>query len=158
MSMPQSAEPRAKRDVRSTLIEPFKQIKFGLYVIAMSLAFVFLTSGMFLYAFSEQYKHVMSIFNITDMAAQMELITNDIFYRNARLIGGFFAIFLAFELWVIFRLTHRYYGPLVSIERFVDQITQGDFTKRVLIRKKDELHRLVEKLNTMADALENKKR
>jgi len=157
MNQISSLEARAKRDVRSTLIEPFKQIKFGLYVIALSVIFVTITSGMFIYAFKDQYQHVMSIFNITDTASQMELVTNDIFYRNARMIGGFFIFFILFELWIVFRLTHRYYGPLVSIERFVEQITQGDYSKRVLIRKKDELHRLVDKLNLMADTLEKRK-
>jgi signal transduction histidine kinase len=53
-------------------------------------------------------------------------------------------------------LTHRYYGPLVSIERFVDDMTQGRYGQRVKIRQKDELQRLTDKLNDMASALEKR--
>ena len=78
---------RAKREVKSTLIEPFRQIKFGAYVISASVAFVLVVAVMFVLAFYEQYQHVMSLFNITDVKDQMELVTNDIFYRNAIAIG-----------------------------------------------------------------------
>ena len=148
--------PRSRRDFGSLLVEPFRQIKFGLYVIVLSVIFVVMTSGMFLYAFHQQYSHVMSIFNIADMSSQMELITNDIFLKNVQIIGIFFVLFIGVELWVVFWLTHRYYGPLVSIERFVEQVTAGQYDRRVIIRRKDELHRLVKKLNDMANALEKR--
>ncbi len=147
---------RKQRDIRTIVIEPFKQIKFGIYVISMTLVFVVFTSLMFLWAFREQYQHVMNIFNVAEMGAQMELITNDIFARNIKIIGSFFVLFTLLEFWIVFKLTHRYYGPLVSIERFVEEMTVGDYSKRVIIRRHDELHRLTGKLNAMAEALEHR--
>jgi len=147
---------RAKRDVKSTLIEPFKQIKFGVYVISLSVVFVLLTSALFLFAFYEQYQHLMGIFNITDMKSQLELVTNDIFYTNVIRIGILFAGFIVLMFVVVFRLTHRYYGPLVSIERFVEEMSTGQYGKRVKIRKGDELQRLCDKLNGMAESLEKR--
>ncbi len=147
---------RAKRDARSTLIEPFSQIKFGLYVIGASVAFVICVAAMFIYAFAKQYEHLMTLFNVTDVKDQMELVTNDIFYQNAikialLLIGYVLGMFI-----LVFKLTHRYYGPLVSIERFVDEMTQGRYGQRVKIRQSDELQRLTTKLNEMAAELENR--
>jgi HAMP domain-containing protein len=147
---------RAKRATRSTLIEPFNQIKFGIYVISASVAFVIMIGLMFIYTFYQQYQHLMGIFNITDAKDQLELVTNDIFYRNAikiliLLVGYILGMFV-----LVFKLTHRYYGPLVSIERFVDEITLGKYKQRVKIRQKDELQRLTSRLNTMADALEKR--
>lgn len=147
---------RANRHYKSTLIEPFKQIKFGVYVIGISIGFVIATSAMFLFAFYQQYQHLMGIFNITDMKTQMELVTNDIFYANVARIAALFVGFIVLMFWVVFKLTHRYYGPLVSIERFVDEITEGDYARRVKIRKGDELQRLTDKLNRMATALESR--
>lgn len=149
---------RARRDFKSTLIEPFKQIKFGVYVIGLSLAFVLATSALVTLAFTQQYQHLMGIFNIIDTKSQMELITNDIFEKNAIRIALLFVAFMGLMLFVVFKLTHRYYGPLVSIERFVEEITDGQYNRRVKIRKGDELQRLVDKLNQMAATLESKHR
>lgn len=147
---------RANRDVKNTLIEPFKQIKFGIYVIGFAIAFVIATTVVFLLAFYSQYQHLMSIFNITDAKAQMELVTNDIFYSNIIRIAFVFVIFIGLNFLMVFKLTHRYYGPLVSIERFVDEMTAGQYSRRVKIRKGDELQRLTDKLNEMASALERR--
>ena len=147
---------RAKRDVRSTLIEPFSQIKFGIYVIGASTAFVIIIGAMFLYTFYQQYQHLMGIFNITDVKDQMELVTNDIFYQNAIKIGLMLVGFVVGMFYLVFHLTHRYYGPLVSIERFVDEISAGKYGHKVKIRQKDELQRLANRLNDMSDALKKR--
>lgn len=147
---------RPRRSLRSTVIEPFKQIKFGLYVMGISVAFVAVCAFMFVQAFTEQYKHVMSIFSVVDPKLKWELVTNDVFYTNAIRIGAIFAVFMVSLFALVFRLTHRYYGPLVSIERFVDDFAAGNYRKRCKIREKDELHSLVNKLNAMADAIEKR--
>ena len=147
---------RAKRDIRSTLIEPFSQIKFGIYVIGVSIAFVVVIGGTFVYAFHQQYEHLMSIFNITDAKDQLELVTNDIFYRNAIKIAVLLVGYVIGMFVLVFKLTHRYYGPLVSIERFIDEIAKGKYKNRVKIRQKDELQRLADRLNDMATSLEKR--
>lgn len=153
---PESPDSRPRRNLRSMVIEPFKQIRFGLYVIGISLAFVAICAYMFVTAFTEQYQHVMGIFNVVDPKLKWELVTNDVFYTNAVRIGGLFVTFIVIVFAVVFRLTHRYYGPLVSIERFVDDIARGDYSRRCKIREKDELHGLVAKLNNMAEELERR--
>ncbi|MCX6106511.1 MAG: hypothetical protein NTY08_11845 [Proteobacteria bacterium] len=153
---PTSDFERARRSLRSTVIEPFKQIKFGLYVIGISIAFVGVCAFMFVLAFNEQYNHVMGIFHVVDPNLQWELVTNDVFYTNAVRVGAILALFIVVMFTVVFRLTHRYYGPVVSIERFVDQLTQGDYQVRCKIREKDELQSLVAKLNVMAEAIEKR--
>jgi len=153
---PTSDFERARRSLRSTVIEPFKQIKFGLYVIGISIAFVGVCAFMFVLAFNEQYNHVMGIFHVVDPNLQWELVTNDVFYTNAVRVGAILALFIVVMFTVVFRLTHRYYGPVVSIERFVDQLTQGDYQVRCKIREKDELQSLVAKLNVMAESIEKR--
>ena len=147
---------RPRRNLKTMLIDPFKQIKFGLYVFGISVAFVGICAYMFVTAFTEQYQHVMGIFNVVDPNLKWELVTNDVFMTNAIRIGGLFVLFIATLFFVVFRLTHRYYGPLVSIERFIDQFGNGEYHKRCKIREKDELHGLVGKLNAMADLIEKR--
>ena len=142
------------RTFTSVVIEPFKQMKFGIYVIAASVAFVIMAAALFVLAFSEQYQHVMSIFSVVDPNMKWELITNDVFYQNAWRLGILLVSYIGVMFGIVFRLTHRYYGPLVSIERFVDHVTKGEYSERVTIRNKDELQRLAGKLNVMAAKLE----
>lgn len=53
-------------------------------------------------------------------------------------------------------LSHRIYGPLVPIKKFITQIREGDYAARVSIRDDDELHDLVTELNEMAVTLEKR--
>ena len=147
---------RPKRTLSSVLIEPFKQIKLGLYVMAVSVAFLILASCLFVMAFTEQYQHVMDIFKIVDPEQKWELVTNRVFYMNAVKLAVLFVAYIAILFTVVFKMTHRYYGPLVSIERFVSQMSEGDYSRRVIIRRGDELQRLVSLLNTMAARLERR--
>lgn len=147
---------RKNRLLTSIIIDPFRQIKFGVYMIIISLAFVISSACIFVSAFYDQYNHVMGIFNIVDPEIQWEIILNDVFYTNAIRLLIFFIVFLISIFFIVFRLTHRYYGPLVSIERFVEDMTEGNYRSRVSIRSKDELQDLVTKLNNLADVLESK--
>lgn len=149
-------EKRPGRNLKSLIIEPFKQIKFGLYVFGVCIAFLGLCAMMFVAAFTQQYQHVMGIFKVIDPKMQWELVTNDVFYTNAIRIGALFVTFIAVLFTVVFRMTHRYYGPLVSIQRFIESMEKGDYSKRCKIRTKDELHDLTDQLNRMAVALEKR--
>ena len=154
-----SAAPKAKRStrsLRSTLIEPFAQIKLGVYIIILSTLFLILAGWLFFHTFEAQYSNVMEIFEVTNPDARHEIIANDVFYGNVYKLITLFAVYILTLLAVIFRTTHKYHGPLVSIERFADLIVEGKYYSRVAIRKKDELKSLAEKLNAMAQALEKK--
>ncbi len=147
---------RKKRNLRSTLVEPFKQVKIGVYVMIISLTFLVAAAYLFVASFMQQYQHVMEIFNVVDPNTKWELVTNDIFYANAMKLGLLFFSFIAVLFWVVFKMTHKMYGPLVSIERFVDNISQGHYEQRVVIRRGDDLQRLASRLNHMAETLQAK--
>ena len=144
------------RKLKNTVIEPFKQFKIGVYVIIISFVFIICASYLYLSSFWQQYQHVMSIFSVVDPDLQWEVITNDVFIKNIVKVSALFILFMLIIMGVVFKLTHRYYGPLVSIEKFIDRISAGEYKSRVAIRKKDELVRLVNKLNSMAENLEER--
>ena len=147
---------RSKRKLSSTLIEPFKQIKIGVYVMGVSILFLFLVGFLFISSFVEQYKHVMEIFNVVNPQNQWELVVNDVFLKNIIKLAITLSVYILVLFTIIFKMTHRIYGPLVSIERFVEEVSKGNYEKKVLIRKGDELERLVAKLNDMAEQLHKK--
>ena len=155
--MPDEASRVGKgRKLSRLLIEPFKQIRFGVYIILICIGFVGASAWLFMSTWSEQYQHVMDLFANMDEEAKTAFLRDDIFHSNILKLIAFFVVFLVVMFLTIFNLTHRYYGPLVSIGRFLDQMVEGDYTARVSIRKKDELQDVARKLNTLAESLERR--
>ena len=143
-----------RRRFGSVIVEPLKQFKFGVYVAGISFIFIILGCWVFLEAFVEQYNQIAEIFKVVEGNNYSALLLNDVFYRNSLKVLILFGSFFCVILFMMFRLTHRYYGPLVSIERFVENFRSGNLSVRVHVRKKDELQRLAAKLNDMADKIE----
>ena len=154
--MDNNSQNRSNRNYKTILIEPFKQLKLGMYVVALAATFVVLTGFVFLTAFTEQYQHVMEIFQVVDPTYKWELITNDVFMKHAIRLGVLLSVFIVSLFYVVFKVTHKYYGPLVSIARFVDGISKGDYSQRLVLRKGDELQQLAMDLNQMAENLEKR--
>jgi len=142
---------RAKRrSLRAYLVEPFKQIRFGLHVVGVSLAFIVLLAWLFVRSFREQYQQVIDIFQVTETT---DLMTNDVFLRNAIIIGGTLALFAASMMFVVIRRTHKMYGPMISILRFVGELDKGNYAVRIHVRERDDFQTLVGKLNNLATTL-----
>jgi signal transduction histidine kinase len=142
---------RAKRrNLRAYLVEPFQQIRFGLHVIAVSLIFTAVFSFLIYSAFSEQYSQIIDIFNVTETS---DLITNDIFVRNGLVIGGALLGFCMTMMSVVVWRTHKMYGPMVSIARFLGELKKGNYAVRIHIREKDDFQSLVMDLNDLAEKL-----
>ncbi len=147
---------KTHRNFAAIIIEPFKQLKLGVYVIAVSLTFVVLTALVFFNAFFEQYQYIVEMFQIVDPNNQWAAVTNDVFYKNAVRLGVLLICFVIVIFSVVFYITHKYYGPLISINRFLEGIAKGDYSQRVVIRKGDELQDLADHLNQMAESLQKR--
>lgn len=145
---------RAKRrSFRAYLVEPFKQIRFGLHVAFVSLSFAAIFSYVFLEAFREQYQQVFELFNVADQTA---LIENDIFIRNKAKLTLTIAAFIVATLYVVVRRTHRMYGPMISIMRFVAELKKGNYAVRIHVRERDDFQNFVTELNALAVELQKK--
>ena len=154
--MENSIEPQSKRSLRNLLIEPLKQIRFGVYFIIITIAYTFATALLLINSFYEQYQHVMALFNVVDPHLRWELISDEVFYSNIFKMAVCFFLFLFIMFATILRLTHRIYGPLVSIKRFLNELKSGNYSARVILRKDDDLQDLVKELNELAETLEKK--
>ena len=121
MSSHQNAR-QNRRKFSSLLIEPFKQVKFGLVLLGASTIFLIILGYFILESFNAQYTQLMELYNVTDEGAKYELITNELFKRHMiQFALLYLAYFLAFLLLII-KLTHRFYGPSVAFRRFVLQM------------------------------------
>ncbi len=147
---------KSNRSMSSVVIEPFKQVKVGVYIIGLSVVFMTVMAALFIFAFYEQYQHIADIFSVVSPGGQWELMVNHVFVRNGVILVCVFIGYLACMSFLIFKLTHRVYGPLVSIRRFMEQLEEGSYAARLTIRKKDELQGLAQNLNKLAQVLEER--
>ena len=68
-------------------------------------------------------------------------------------ITSLFILVISFFHFVIF--THKFCGPLVNIGRTIARISEGDFTRRIYLRKGDFLKNEAKQINAMRKALSN---
>ncbi len=145
---------RAKRrTLTAYFVEPFKQIRFGLHVVAVCLAYVCLLGWLYANAFREQYQQVIDIFEVVDTAS---LVQNDVFVKNAFIIGSALFALVATMLFVVVRRTHKMYGPMVNINRFVSELQKGNYAVRISVRENDDFQGLVQELNVLAERLDSR--
>lgn len=143
------------RKLKTLVIEPFKQFRIGLWVIGFSVIFLMTAISLYKSAYAEQYSKVAEHFNVVGKNLE-ELNNDDIFEKNYKIIAGVFIIYLVLLISIVLYFTHKVYGPLVSIERFIGELSEGDYSKRIRLRKKDDMQRLAGKLNDLAKSLEDR--
>lgn len=69
-----------------------------------------------------------------------------------RFIFALFVIFLTGFLHQIF-ITHQFCGPIINFSNTLSRLSQGDFTRKIFLRKRDFLKEEAQQINTMIDKL-----
>ena len=82
------------------------------------------------------------------VAANLVPVINKI---NMILLFGLPPIFLLLLLWGVI-LSHRFAGPLQRLKKDIDSISKsGDYSKRIRVRKHDDIRSLADSLNRLLD-------
>ncbi len=84
------------------------------------------------------------------LAAILKSANISLFYRM------FFLSPFVFILAIV--LSHRIAGPIYRMKRDLDEIVAGNYSKRLRLRKTDELKDVAESINKLVDILEEKKK
>lgn len=79
------------------------------------------------------------LYNITDFTMQMGFLT---------FLVSFFITFFSTII-----ITHRFVGPFISINRYVDSLINSKFDESLTLRTSDEMHEIAGKLITLGDRL-----
>ena len=82
----------------------------------------------------------------------------DIFRRvNLSLaVSMFFVVIFCIGVGLIF--SHRIAGPIDRMKKFLEAAGKGDYSQRIILRKKDELQDLAEAMNKLVEKLESEKK
>lgn len=75
-------------------------------------------------------------------------------YIRFSVLLGIILIFTGFNFWYGVRLSHRIAGPMIQIQRVLDQALKGEYGNRIQLRSNDYLHEISDELNRLLEKLE----
>lgn len=134
--------------MRSMLVEPYLQVKLGLIFILVNMIFSIMILGVTGWFLSDIFGTLTTYFQLTGQDAGS--VTDKLQFPLAVvgiLVFGFVVTTLMFAV----AYTHKIYGPLVSINRHLDEVLEGKRPSRLVLREGDQLQDLATKLNLIAD-------
>ena len=132
------------------LIKPYKQLRFGLAFLSLNFVFSVLTLSVFSYFLNDIYQAVVFYFQMSGAESQ---VTFEKFMVPALIAFSLVLIFIVLTLYMAARYTHQFYGPLVSIHRYLDNLLDNKQPDPISLRKTDQLQDLVTKLNLVREQI-----
>lgn len=142
-----------KKTPRRLFIEPYRQLRFGIMFLGLNFVFSCAILGVFAYYLLDIYGAIVEYFKLDPLESGMTLSKLGVPFGVA---AALILVFIGLTLYFSAYYTHQIYGPLVSIRRFLDQVLRGESPAPIQLRKKDQLHDLVGRLNGLARQLEQK--
>lgn len=142
------AQQGRRRGFKSFIVEPYKQVKLGLMFLVVNTLFSLLILGVFGYYVVDLYSAVVAHFKLTGQENQLALVK---FSVPMIVATGLMILFVLTTLMVSIRYTHQIYGPLISINRFLDELLAGQKPQLLNLRDSDQLQDLAKKLNEFAE-------
>lgn len=128
----------------SLIVEPYKQIKIGLIFLLLNFVFSVVILAIFGYYVYDIYTTVNAYFELS----QQEGFDVWQKFQTPILVGSLLLIFfILVTLWVSIKYTHQIYGPMISVNRYLDDIASGNNPAPLKLRERDQLGGMVEKLN-----------
>ena len=146
--MRRHSKPSKRRGLKSLLIEPYRQVQVGVVFLLLNVLFSTLVLFVFSYYFWDVYSSLTVYFDLSD--AQKSEILSKLLIPVYITFGLVFA-FLILTVLSSLTYTHKIYGPLVAINRFLDEMLANETPKPLVLRDGDQLHDLAEKLNALID-------
>ena len=139
-------DPGRRLGFRSIFVEPYLQIKLGLFIIILNLLFASAIGGVFSYYIYDVYQAISMYFEL-DQAENV--MTWEKFQVPLLICGGLVISFIVLTLIITARYTHKIYGPLVNIHSFLDLALKGHKPEPLKLRSSDQLNDLAIKINQL---------
>lgn len=152
-SEPKKVKKTRNRRIRNYVLQPFLQIKLGLYTIIIT----FLFSGLFAVLLEAGLGRLYEvILDLTDLPDEVRSIVSD----HVRNLSGWLLFFLAIYAIAVVLVsiiyTHKLIGPTIAFRRVIKDLREKRYNSRVVIRKGDAFAEVAEEINKLAESLEKK--
>lgn len=150
------ANPKYQRSIRNFLIEPMAQVRMGLRVIVIAMAFLVAMTLVITSGFFTQYTMLIDTNFQPGAGSSAGDLVMEVFFRHTIALSVIFVTFIIVLIGAVIYYTHRIYGAMVALRRFIDDLSAGNYDKRCQLRATDELQSLAESLNGLAQTLQTK--
>ncbi len=137
------------------LLQPYLQSRIGLYLNGLALVFAVFVVWVLYSHLDDLIQHVVILTDMKDEVYQ----AFDQQMRGAKIwlfLGT--ALFLSGNVILSIFQTHRFIGPTVAFRRHIRDLANGEYTKRVTIRRGDAFAEVAYELNRLAHILENREK
>ena len=137
--------------IKAWFIDPYKQIKIGLVFLTLNLIFAALFAGIAGYYFIEVYSAMAKYFSFTTIEAGQVLAKFQVPIILCLVMVG---LFVLISILISVRYTYTIYGPMVSIQNFIDGLLDQNIVPPIELRKGDQLSNIATRLNKLAKLIE----
>lgn len=141
-----SLDPGRRLGFRSIIVEPYLQVKLGMFILLLNFIFAGVIGGVFYYYLMDIYGALNMYFNLAEADS---VVTWGKLSTPLIICGSLVFLFMATTLYITVKYTHKIYGPLVSIHKFLDQALAGEKPDPLKLRASDQLNDLAEKINKL---------
>jgi len=152
----QDSKPKHKRKWVNAVWEPFLQFKLLMYMLGLT-AIVAIALGTFLwFAFGNLIGSISTSAGASYYEDEMNMQLIYLF----RYCGALFFLYVLLLAAVCVAYTHKLIGPFLPFKRHVEELTKGNYSHRVVLRKGDVrvLYEYADQLNELAKQLETKEK
>ena len=141
------------RKAANVLVRPGFQLRLPFYILLLTISFIGLTLLMGNLYLEQAY--ISMIENTTQSEYLQQIITDQI--SAFKVISLLILVVYSVLVVIITSIyTHRLLGPMIPITRHLKALSEGFYSHRLNLRKKDEMHELANQLNGLADVLEQR--
>ncbi len=139
------------RKLKNILVEPFKQIKIGLYLMLLNVLFGISSAAAFYYFISDYYKVVYNLIRLVKLPPEavlaLETQAQQVQIWAILILALICLLFIIITTFLALRWTHRMYGPINAINNQLRRLIQGENITRIELRKGDEFHETAALIN-----------
>ena len=142
-----------KRTIRGKIVKPRAQLRYAITFIGWGtfLLTIFLSFVIFNIDQEIEKLEAAKILNLDVISAIRTSVMETL---TAALVGA--VGFCILVMMVGFFLSHRIYGPLIPIQRHIQELRVGNFKSRIHLRKSDDFQELQGDLNELAESMERR--
>lgn len=149
-----SLDPGRRLGLKSMIVEPYVQVKLGLYIILLNLVFAGIIGGVFTYYVMDMFNALSHYFKLDEAES---IITWSKLSFPLILCSVLVVVFVGLTFFITVKYTHKIYGPLVSIHSFLDEALAGEKPDPLKLRSSDQLNDLAVKINFLYEKSKSKK-
>ena len=149
---------KRQRRLRNFLLDPSRQLRSAVHFIGLYVVYSVLLSSVFLHVTFSQHSFVMTHIGQSEEANFVDMFQNPIIVEGLIEVSVLFLAFLLVAMTLTILFSHRVFGPLIPIKRQLEALYDGDYSKRVTLRRNDELKDIAEAINRLAERLEEREK